>query len=54
MALYVMRSRQPAHVKMTAETGKHRNRKKKWDRIKGLKLRRIDAYCGGAPVHKAP
>ena len=23
-----------------------------WDRIKGLKLRHIDAYCGGATVHK--
>ena len=24
------------------------------DCIKGLKLRRIKAYCGGAAVHKAP
>ena len=23
------------------------------DRIKGLKLQRIDAYCGGAVVHEA-
>ena len=25
-----------------------------WDRIKGLKLRQIDAYCGGAAVHEVP
>ena len=24
------------------------------DSIKGLKLRPIDAYCGGAAVHEAP
>ena len=24
------------------------------DRIKGLKLRRVDAYCGGVAVHEAP
>ena len=24
---------------------------KKWDRIKGLKLRHINAYCGAAEVH---
>ena len=25
-----------------------------WDRTKGLKLRRFDAYLGGAAVDKAP
>ena len=29
-------------------------RAKLWDRIKGLKLRSIDTYCGGAAVHEAP
>ena len=27
-------------------------RAKKGERLKGLKLRRIDAYCGGAALHK--
>ena len=29
-------------------------RDKSWDRIKGLKLRCINVYCGGAAVHEVP